>query len=76
MKSTIRAVTTLPLALCALLCAAPNLHAATRVKSDNSDNLNLASSWTNNLVPGATDLAQFDGTVTGPITVALGADTT
>lgn len=50
------------------------LHAATRAKANNTDALNLASSWTNNLPPGPGDVALFDATVTTPITVALGAN--
>jgi fibronectin-binding autotransporter adhesin len=54
----------------------PNtLFAVTRVKAYNADDLNLTSSWTNAIVPGGTDVAQFDATVTGPLTLALGADT-
>lgn len=53
----------------------PKLHALTRTKANNSDNLNLASSWTNNAVPGSADVAQFDSTVTGALTLSLGANT-
>src|SRR5688572_27154517 len=57
------------LALCTI-----ESNAAIRAKANNADNLNLASSWTNNLPPGTADVAQFDGTITTPITVALGAN--
>jgi hypothetical protein len=60
----------------ALLAGTPSqLHAATRTKANNPDNLNLASSWTNNIAPAGADVAQFDSVVTGPLTLALGADT-
>ena len=47
-------------------------HAATRSKQDNTDNLNLASSW--DTLPGAADIAQWTNTVTGANTTVLGAD--
>ena len=49
-----------------------NLSAATRAKANNTDALNLASSWTNNLAPGTADVALFDSTVTTPVNVSLG----
>src|SRR5882672_6901140 len=68
-----------PIVLCLALSSpvwnAPNLRAATRAKANNADNLNFASSWTNNLIPVSADVAQFDSIVTTPITVALGTDT-
>ncbi len=57
-----------------VLIANTPLHAATRTKANNSDNLNLTSSWTNNLPPGTADVALFDSTITTPLTLALGAD--
>lgn len=56
--------------------ASIDLHAATRVKANNTDNLNLASSWTNAIVPVSADVGQFDATITSPLTLSLGADTT
>ena len=53
-----------------LVCA----HAATINKANNIDALNLTSSWVGGLVPGATDLANWNATVTGANTVALGAN--
>lgn len=48
-------------------------HAATRSKQDNTDPLNLASSW--DVLPGASDIAQWTSTVTaGNTTASLGAD--
>lgn len=43
------------------------------VKADNADDLNLATSWTNGVAPGAGDIAQWDATVTGANNAALGA---
>jgi hypothetical protein len=57
-----------------LAFSAANLPAATRAKANNPDNLNLGSSWTNNLIPGSADVALFDSTVTSPVTLALGTD--
>jgi autotransporter-associated beta strand protein len=44
------------------------------VKADNTNNLNLTSSWLVPIVPDSTDRAIFDSTVTAPITTALGAN--
>lgn len=63
------------LMLAVLVVAVQNLHAATRDKADNADNLNLTSSWVGGLVPGSADVARFNNVVTGPLTVSLGADT-
>lgn len=43
------------------------------VKDDNTDNLNLISSWTGG-IPGAADLAIWDSTVTTANTTVLGVD--
>ena len=75
MKTTLRNSTLACLALMALLCATTSLLAATRTKANNADNLNLGSSWTNGVVPGSADVAQFDSTITGPLALSLGADT-
>ncbi len=60
--------------LATALCVVPELPAATRTKANNGDNLNLPSSWTNGIVPTGADMALFDSTLAGPLTVALGAD--
>lgn len=56
-----------------LSLATGELRAATRTKANNADNLNLASSWTNGVVPGSADVALVDSTVTGPLSANLGA---
>src|SRR5437870_4046212 len=67
----------LALALAAALFAlAVPADAATRVKANNTDDLNLTTSWTNGVVPGSADTALFDATITTPLTVALGGDMT
>jgi len=58
-----------------LIASAVSLHAATRDKADNAVDLNLTNSWVGGLVPGSVDVARFNNVLTGPITVALGADT-
>ena len=58
------------LAVLALIPAAA--HAATRTKQNDTDNLNLASSW--DTLPGAADIAQWDSAVTAANTTVLGAD--
>lgn len=74
MKPTLLPKTALSLIVGILVSCTSSLQAATRAKANNSDNLNLISSWTNNLAPGTADVALFDSTVTTPITVALGGD--
>ncbi len=46
------------------------------VKADNTDNLNLGSSWVGGTAPVATNTVQWDNTVTSPNTVSLGTDLT
>jgi autotransporter-associated beta strand protein len=55
---------------------APQAHAGQFVKANNADTLNLATSWTNNAVPGADDIVQWDNTITDPnnATDILGAN--
>ena len=46
------------------------------VKTNNTDNLNLATSWVGGKSPfNTTNIAKWDGTVTSANTVSLGADT-
>lgn len=52
--------------------ASPPLHAVTRVKANNTNNLNLATSW--DALPGVGDVASWTSTVTGANSSALGAD--
>lgn len=40
--------------------------AANFIKADNTVDLNLAASWTNNAVPGSADIAVFDSTFSAP----------
>jgi hypothetical protein len=75
MKANLSVVTGLFFAIITLV-ATTTAEAATRTKANNADNLNLPSSWTNAIVPGNADVAQFDNTITSPLTLALGADTT
>lgn len=49
-------------------------HAAVIVKANNADALNLASSWTNGVAPGANDIATWDAALTASKTYSLGAD--
>jgi len=45
-----------------------------RTKADNTDNLNLGSSWVGGAAPNAGQVAKWDSTVTGASSVLLGAD--
>jgi autotransporter-associated beta strand protein len=58
-------------AITALLIS-PSAQAATRIKANNADALNLASSW--DTLPGVADIASWTSTVNATNTVALGAD--
>ena len=60
----LQSLPSLALALAALVVAQPAAHAATRTKQNNTDNLNLASSW--DTLPGAADIAQWTSTVPRP----------
>jgi autotransporter-associated beta strand protein len=64
------------LACLALLAGPGCLHAATIIKTNNTDNLNLTTSWIGGVVPGPLDVAKWDTNVTSANAVALGADTT
>ena len=57
------------------LVVAARCEAATIVKTNNTDSLNLGSSWVGGVVPGSTDVAKWDSTVVGANSVLLGADT-
>jgi autotransporter-associated beta strand protein len=60
----------------AVLCGAPLANATLIVKTNNTGDLNLATSWTNSVVPGASDIAQWDSTVTAANTTLLGGNMT
>ena len=57
-----------------LLAFADQASAATRTKGNNTNNLNLTTSWVGGVVPGSGDIALWDSTVTTANTVSLGAD--
>ena len=70
-------ITQLRLAVMLAVLASVSLaNAAVFVKTNNAANLNLATAWTNNAVPGAADIAQWDATVSDPnnTTNLLGAN--
>ena len=64
----------LSLACLAILTSAACLRAATIIKANNTDSLNLITSWTNGIIPGVVDVARWDANITGANSVALGAD--
>src|SRR6185369_4683580 len=65
------------LALCTLASwAAVNLSAATITKADNSDTLDLGTSWLGGLPPTSADVGLFDATLAGANTIfTLNGDT-
>ncbi|MEI6606881.1 MAG: autotransporter-associated beta strand repeat-containing protein, partial [Verrucomicrobiota bacterium] len=72
---TQRSFSALAQALAVLVLAPAVARAATISKADNTDNLNLTTSWTGSAVPGTADIAQWTNTVTAANTTAsLGAD--
>jgi autotransporter-associated beta strand protein len=60
----------------AVLTSAAFLRAAVITKTNDTDNLNLPSSWTNGVVPGIYDQARWDANVTGTNSAALGTNMT
>jgi len=50
------------------------LQAAEIIKADNTDALNVTSSWSGGTAPGANDIAVWNSTVTSANTVLLGAN--
>jgi autotransporter-associated beta strand protein len=57
------------------MLATPAAKAADIVKADNTTNLNSTGSWVGGVVPGSSDVAVWNSTVTGANSVALGAGT-
>jgi autotransporter-associated beta strand protein len=57
----------------AVLTGASLAQAGLFVKTNNATALNVAGSWTNNAVPGASDIAQWDSTAATSTTNTLGA---
>ncbi|MGA0846302.1 MAG: autotransporter-associated beta strand repeat-containing protein, partial [Luteolibacter sp.] len=53
-----------------------HLHAQTITKADNTDDLNLGTSWVGGTAPGTGNVALWDSTVTAANSVSLGADAT
>src|SRR6266699_3876074 len=59
----------------ALLAGLPlAVQAATVLKANNTDNLNLTTSWVGSTVPGTGDVGKWDSTVTVANAVVLGSD--
>lgn len=56
------------------LCLCLSTHAATIFKANNANNLNLASSWSNSVAPGASDVATWNHLVVINTNSALGAN--
>jgi hypothetical protein len=56
--------------------AATDLIASEIDKANNTDNLNLTTSWVGGIIPGAGDVATWNNIVTGVNTTSLGAGTT
>lgn len=61
------------LAVATAFCAHPVI-AIDVIKANNTDNLNLGTSWTGGTAPGVADVAVWESTVAAANTVALGTD--
>lgn len=72
--STSRSIAWTAAVLLTLGQPSPRLQAAIRVKANNSDNLNLSTSWDSQ--PSPLDVASWTSTVTAANSAALGADLT
>lgn len=70
-RSIIRKAFPLALSIAATL---PQLHAATVVKDNDTDALNLTTSWVGGAVPTNADVAEWNSTVLAANTVALGGN--
>jgi len=62
------------LAAAAVLALATAGQAGTVYKANNTDALNLTTSWTTSVVPGSGDIAEWNNTVTGANSSAIGGD--
>lgn len=62
------------LAATIFVAAAPAAHAADVIKANNTDALNLGTSWAGGTAPGTGDVAVWNNTVIGANQAALGAD--
>jgi len=57
-----------------VLFVAASADAATISKANNTNNLNLTTSWTGGVVPGSTDIALWNSTVAAANSVSLGSN--
>jgi autotransporter-associated beta strand protein len=64
----------IPTALAVLASLPASLPAADMIKANNTTALNLPGSWVGDAVPGPSDIAVWDSTVSGPLTNALGTN--
>jgi autotransporter-associated beta strand protein len=64
------------LAVGTVLSFAASVSAANVTKADDTDNLNLGSSWVGGTAPGSADIGVWDGTITAARTNVLGQDAT
>lgn len=74
-EAALRGVFAVALVASATLSAGRNVAAATIAKANNTNALDLGSSWTGGVVPGATDIAEFSSTNTAsstPVTIGDG----
>ncbi|HET6406894.1 MAG TPA: hypothetical protein VFG14_03355, partial [Chthoniobacteraceae bacterium] len=60
------------LVVAAFAVSGGSLQADTTIKADNTDDLNLGSSWVGGVPPAPVDIVLWDSTVTGANTVSLG----
>src|SRR6516164_9397477 len=76
MRKTHQNVIRLALPCAAALILSLPATAGNVVKTNNTDNLNLGSSWVGGVPPASTDVAVWDNTITAGNTTLLGANLT
>ena len=60
--------------VCLISVISSSLRAADRIKLDNTNNLNLGTSWTGGAAPDRANMAVWNNTVTGANTSLLGGN--
>src|SRR5262245_60625767 len=74
-STPMRAEARMALALCGLLSAISGASAANVIKANNTDDLNLGTSWLGGSTPSSGDVAVWQNTVLGANTTLLAANT-
>jgi hypothetical protein len=76
MKPSLSSTISFLLAFAGLELLSSPLHATDRVKANNTNALNLTTSWVGGVVPGSGDIAVWNNTLTANRNAAIGASAT